>query len=123
MTTARDRTLARVLKLRRLDLERLQGRMGEADARARVAIVARAAVATQADELPRPGACPSPPLLFARLDALATEGERLAADAEQAAGDRALAEDEARLVRAECEGLETFLERQAQLRRRASRWR
>lgn len=123
MPTARDRTLARILKLRRLDLEGLQGRMGEADARARAAVAARAAVSAQADDLPRPGTCTSPPLLFARLEALAAEGERLAVDAEQAAADRARAEDEARLVRAECEGLETFLERQSQLRRRASRWR
>ncbi|MBM3627396.1 MAG: hypothetical protein FJX21_06195 [Alphaproteobacteria bacterium] len=120
---ARDKTLARVLKLRRLDLEGLQGRMGEADARTRAAVAARAAVSAQVDELPRPGTCPSPPLLFARLDALTTKAEQLAADIEQAASDRARAETEALLVRAECEGIETFLKRQAQLRHRTSKWR
>lgn len=123
MTKARDRTLARILKLRRLDLERLQARMGEADARAHAALEARAAVAAEADELPRPGTCASPPLLFASLDALVAAGERLASEAALAGVDRATAEEEARQVRAECEGLETFLERQAETRRRASRWR
>ena len=123
MTTARDRTLGRILKIRRLDLERLQGRMGEADARARAAVVARAAISAQADELPRPGACTSPPLLFARLDALAAASSASAASRSPSAADRVLAEGEARLVRAECEGLETFLERQSELRRRSSRWR
>ena len=33
MTVTRDRTLGRILKLRRLDLERLQARMGEAEDR------------------------------------------------------------------------------------------
>jgi len=65
----------------------------------------------------------TPVVANAVVDALAADGERLAAEADEAAADRVLAEGEARLVRAECEGLETFLERQSELRRRSSRWR
>lgn len=123
MTVTRDRTLGRILKLRRLDLERLQARMGEADARDGAARQARAGVALRADQLARPGPCPAPALLFYGLEALAAEAEGLAAASDDAQADRASAEAEARHVRAECEGLEAFLGRQAELRRRARRWR
>jgi hypothetical protein len=123
MSEARDRTLQRVLKLRRLDLSYARGRIGAAEARATAAGEARRRLAAETDALPTQGSCKAPSLLFARLEEIADEDVRHAEEARRAVAERAAAEGELRAIAAECESLETFLQQQADERRRASKWR
>lgn len=123
MSEARDRTLQRVLKLRRLDLRHARGRIGAADARAAAAGEARHRLAVETDALPTQGTCKAPSLLFARLGEIADEDLRLAEETQRALAEREAAESELRAIAAECELLETFLRQRADERRRASKWR
>jgi hypothetical protein len=123
MSEARDRTLQRVLKLRRLDLRRARGRIGAAEACAETANEARRRLAVETDALPAQGSCKTPSLLFARLGEIADENARLAEEVRRAAAERDAAEIELRSIAAECESLETFLRQRADERRRASKWR
>jgi len=123
MNDARDRTLQRVLKLRRLDLRRARGRIGAAEARDAEAREARKRLAEETDALPSQGPCMAPTLLFARLGEISDEDARLAEETARAASERDAAQDEWRAIAAECESLETFLQRSADERRRASKWR
>lgn len=123
MNEQRDRTLGRILNLRRLEGKTLRGNMILAAARHEAAQVAEQDATSRFEGLQVVGPCPTPALLFTQLDEFATARAQLAAATADALARAQLSQEAALTNAASCEALETFLrERQAE-RRRAAKWR
>jgi hypothetical protein len=117
-----DRTLQRVLKLRKRTLDQIQARIGASEQRERDLAAAAQARAARRETLAQPGPCVNPALLFESFRQLDSEAEIAARERRDAEAARETARGEAMAARAECEAIETLIDRRRAAARRQRAW-